>query len=75
MEFPESRIHLEAWLTIVKHAKWKTCLDVRQSFPGTDPVKLASGKTVYVFNSIENPVWSGLAQLPQVEQESAPKME
>src|SRR5271165_3707321 len=43
MEFPESRIHLEAWLTIVKHAKWKTYLDVRQSFPGTDPVKLASG--------------------------------
>jgi mRNA interferase HigB len=28
--------------------------DVRQSFPGTDPVKVASGKTVYVFNLIGN---------------------
>ncbi len=54
LEFPQSRIHLEAWLTIAKHAKWKTYLDVRQSFPGTDPVKVASGKTVYVFNFIGN---------------------
>jgi mRNA interferase HigB len=35
---------------VAKKAKWKSIVDVRLVYPKTDPVKLPSGKDVYVFD-------------------------
>jgi mRNA interferase HigB len=45
---------LEAWITVVKDADWRSIRDVRQSYPTSDPVKVASGRNVTVFNVCGN---------------------
>jgi mRNA interferase HigB len=38
------------WHTIASKARWTSLVDVRKTFPHADPVKVASGRTVTVFN-------------------------
>jgi len=54
IERPRAKERLEAWLAIVKKAKWRHPPDMLKSFPKADPVKVKSGKTVYVFNIRQN---------------------
>lgn len=48
-EEPLTRWYLEA-----KGSNWSNLVEVRQKFPSADPVKLASGKEVVVFNIAGN---------------------
>lgn len=41
---------LSAWLKNAEYAAWKNLLEVRQVYPHADPVAVASGRTVVVFN-------------------------
>ena len=41
---------LEYWLEVAEAAHWRRLHDVRQSFRVADEVKVASGRTVVVFN-------------------------
>jgi mRNA interferase HigB len=46
--------HLDAWRKTVKLANWRNLVEVRQSYPDTDAVKVRSGRTVLVFNIRRN---------------------
>ena len=45
---------LEGWIAVVKCAEWGTIRDVRATYPSADPVKVASGRNVTVFNVCGN---------------------
>jgi mRNA interferase HigB len=53
-EYPSATRHLDVWRKIVKNATWRNLVDVRQSYPDTDSVKVRSGRTVFVFNIRRN---------------------
>ena len=46
--------HLDVWRKTVKATAWRNLVDVRQSYPDTDAVKVRSGRTVLVFNIRRN---------------------
>ena len=48
--FPDAAESLTAWLKIATQAAWRTLAEVRQIYPHADPVAVASGRTVVVFN-------------------------
>ena len=45
---------LEAWIAVVRLADWGSIRDVRVTYPSTDPVNVASGRNVAVFNVCGN---------------------
>lgn len=45
-----ARPSLEDWLKKARAAQWGSLVDVRRTFPHADPVKVASGRKVVVFN-------------------------
>ena len=45
---------LETWIAVVKCAEWRSIHDVRQTYPSADPVKVASGRCVTIFNVCGN---------------------
>lgn len=45
---------LEAWIAVVRLADWGSIRDVRMTYPSADPVKVASGRNVTVFNVCGN---------------------
>ena len=51
---PQARPSLEQWLLRTKAADWSSIADLRQTFPSADPVRVASGRTVIVFNIARN---------------------
>ena len=53
-EYPPAARHLEAWRKFVKAAGWRNLVDVRQTYPDTDAVKVCSGRQVLVFNIRRN---------------------
>jgi mRNA interferase HigB len=53
-ENPLAARHLDVWRKTVKAAKWRNIVDLRQSYPDTDAVKVRSGRTVLVFNIRRN---------------------
>ena len=53
-EHPPAASHLDVWRKTVKKAAWRNLVDVRQSFPDTDAVKVRSGRTVLIFNIRRN---------------------
>jgi mRNA interferase HigB len=53
-EFPETRAGLEHWLRNTRAGRWNHLADVRKTFPHADEVKVASGRTVVVFNVKKN---------------------
>ncbi|HEY7495561.1 MAG TPA: type II toxin-antitoxin system HigB family toxin [Candidatus Tectomicrobia bacterium] len=53
-QHPQARPLLEQWLRRTKAAHWSSSADLRQTFPGADPVRVTSGRTVVVFNIAGN---------------------
>ena len=47
---PDAAESLAAWLKNANHAAWRSLAEVRRVYPHADPVKVASGRTVVVFN-------------------------
>lgn len=52
--YPDAAASLARWLEITLAAKWETLADVRNDFGHADPVTVASGKVVFVFNIAGN---------------------
>ena len=53
-QYPKAASYLAAWARIVQEASWGSLADVRQTYPGADMVRVASGKPVIVFNVCGN---------------------
>lgn len=51
---PKAAGYLAHWQAVVKSADWRSLADVRQHYPSADGVRVASGKTVVVFNVCGN---------------------
>ena len=49
-QYPDAAESLGAWLHSASRATWRNLANVRQVYPHADPVKVASGRTVVVFN-------------------------
>jgi mRNA interferase HigB len=47
---PQAAASLGRWRKAVRNAAWRNITDVRATYPDADPVRVASGNTVYVFN-------------------------
>jgi len=45
---------LRAWVKQTKAAEWRSFVEVRKTLPGADTVKVASGRSVMVFNIAHN---------------------
>ena len=54
---PPAARHLDTWRKTVKAMAWRNLVDVRQSYPDTDAVKVRSGRAVLVFNIRRNDYW------------------
>jgi mRNA interferase HigB len=52
--YPAAKQALLRWLKVVQHAQWKNPGDLKNTFNDVDPVKVASGRTVYIFNIERN---------------------
>lgn len=50
----EARASLCAWVEQARAAEWRTFEDVRRTLPSADMVRVASGRTVVVFNIAHN---------------------
>jgi mRNA interferase HigB len=53
-KYPTAARHLDAWRKLVRAAAWRNALDVQQTYPDTDAVKVRSGRQVLVFNIRRN---------------------
>lgn len=53
-QYPKAFKWLAAWVTTVRAADWRGLADVRRTYPGTDMVRVSSGKPVLVFNVCGN---------------------
>ena len=47
---PDAEGPLQDWFTVTEAANWRTLIEVRRTFASADPVSVASGNTVTVFN-------------------------
>jgi len=50
----ESEASLRTWIGQTKAAQWMSFPDVRRTFPSADIAKVASGRTIVVFNIAHN---------------------
>jgi mRNA interferase HigB len=48
--YARARKSLENWYAVAKKAHWRNLVDLRRTLSNADEVKVASGKTVVVFN-------------------------
>lgn len=53
-QFPQARASLRHWERTVLAAEWSNPADLKATFNDVDPVTVASGGTVYVFNIQKN---------------------
>jgi mRNA interferase HigB len=51
---PNAATSLSAWHEVAKNSAWASLQDVRKTFPHADTAKVASGKTVTIFNIAGN---------------------
>lgn len=49
-KYARAKASLEEWLKKAKQARWKRFIDVRETMSSVDQVKVASGRTVLVFD-------------------------
>jgi mRNA interferase HigB len=49
-QYPSAAPALERWLELAQDARWRSLVDIRKTFRAADEVRVASGKTVVVFN-------------------------
>jgi mRNA interferase HigB len=52
--YPQARGSLLHWHKVARKARWTSLQDVRTTFPHADAVRVASGRTVVVFNIAGN---------------------
>jgi mRNA interferase HigB len=50
LRHPAAAAALEHWLDVTRAAHWRTLLDVRRSFRSADQARVASDRTVVIFN-------------------------
>lgn len=53
-EHPPAARHLDTWRKVVRMASWRSLVEVRQTYPDTDGVKVRSGRQVLIFNIRRN---------------------
>ena len=53
-KYPKADRYLETWRKVVTAATWRNLVEVRRTYPGTDQVKVRSGRQVLVFNVCGN---------------------
>jgi mRNA interferase HigB len=53
-QYPKAAAYLAAWHKTVRQASWRSLAEVRQSYPGADMVRVASGRPVIIFNVCGN---------------------
>jgi len=53
-EYPKAAGYLEKWCKVVRAAVWRNVVELRRTYPGTDLVKVQSGRRVLVFNVCRN---------------------
>lgn len=53
-QHPDAARPLELWYRTLKRARWRRLHEVRRVYPHADPVTVASGNTVTVFNIAGN---------------------
>ena len=51
LQHPKAASYLARWRATVKHARWRSLNDLRQTYPSADEVALKSKKKVVVFNA------------------------
>ena len=49
-KYARAKASLEEWLKTAKRAEWKRFIDVRETLRSVDQVKVASKRTVLIFN-------------------------
>jgi mRNA interferase HigB len=49
-EYRDAKSAIGAFAKVAKRARWSNLTDVRRTYPHADPVRVASGKVVTVFN-------------------------
>lgn len=54
LEHPRAKDRLDSWLSVTESAQWSHAPEMKKTFPTVDPVKVKSGRTVYVFNIRQN---------------------
>ena len=52
--YPRAKDGIDRWIEMVRLAAWKNPVEMKQAAPEADPVKVRSGRTVYVFNVRRN---------------------
>ena len=52
--YPSAKPSLMRWLNAVRHAEWHNPAELKSAFNDVDPVTVASGRTVYIFNIERN---------------------
>lgn len=50
----EAEASLRSWAQLTQRARWGNLVQVRQTFPSADPVTVASGRPVVIFNIAHN---------------------
>jgi len=51
---PRAAEGLDRWAKMIRAAPWQNPVEMKQAAPEVDPVKVKSGRTVYVFNVRRN---------------------
>ena len=51
---PNAAASLAAWHDVARKSSWRSIQEIRQTFPHADPVTVASGKTIIIFNIAGN---------------------
>ena len=49
-QHPDAEVSLRRWHRLATRRRWENLAQVREDFPHADPVRVASGRRVYVFN-------------------------
>jgi mRNA interferase HigB len=53
-EYPKAAGYLDQWRKVARAAVWQNVVELRRTYPGTDLVKVQSGRRVLVFNVCRN---------------------
>src|SRR5215471_5366255 len=49
-KYARAAVSLQQWRIVAREANWRSLAEVRATYSGADAVKVASGRTVTVFN-------------------------
>ena len=52
--YPTAQASLQEWIVRTRAGQWNNLIDLQRTFPRADAVRVASGRSVMVFNIAEN---------------------